>query len=136
MAKLFRFQCLAAVFTILTLAPVVPLFGQADAPPERSAPQSNDSSSAQDDQTEPLTTFKGGVDVVQLFFNVKDKKGALIPNLPKDAFQVAEDGKPQTIVYFTRETKLPLTLGLLVDSSVSQGRLGSPWTTSSGETGT
>ena len=60
------------------------------------------------------------VNVVQLFFNVKDKHGALIPNLTKDDFDIAEDGKPQTIKYFTAETNLPLTLGILIDSSGSQ----------------
>src|SRR6266700_6854520 len=69
---------------------------------------------------EPTETLKVNVNVVQLFFNVKDKKGGLIPNLPKDNFQVFEDGKPQTIKYFSAESNLPLTLGILIDSSGSQ----------------
>jgi VWFA-related protein len=60
---------------------------------------------------------------VQLFFNVKDKHGALIPNLTKEEFQIAEDGAPQTIKYFKAETDLPLTLGILIDSSGSQLRV-------------
>jgi len=72
---------------------------------------------------EPVATFKAGVDVVQLFFNVKDKKGALIPNLTKTDFDVLEDGKPQTIKYFTAESDLPLTLGILIDASGSQQRV-------------
>jgi VWFA-related protein len=75
-----------------------------------------------DDQT-PVATFKASVDVVQLFFNVKDKKGGLIPNLPKDNFDVLEDGKPQTIKYFAAESNLPLTLGILIDGSASQERV-------------
>src|SRR5450432_865510 len=106
MPNLSRFQHLTAVLAILIALPAVPLHGQADAPPERSAPQSNDQSSAQDDQSEPVTTFKGGVDVVQLFFNVKDKKGALIPNLHKEDFQLSEDGKPQTVKYFSVNSDL------------------------------
>src|SRR6202008_2810876 len=47
-------------------------------------------------------------------------KGALIPNLTKDDFQIFEDGTPQTIKYFTAESNLPLTLGILIDSSGSQ----------------
>ena len=74
-----------------------------------------------DDQ--PVTTFRANTNVVQLFFNVKDKKGGLIPNLPKDAFEIAEDGKPQTIKYFSAESQLPLTLGILIDSSASQERV-------------
>ena len=57
---------------------------------------------------------------MQLFFNVKDKHGALIPNLTKNDFEVSEDGKPQTIKYFTAETNLPLTLGIMIDASGSQ----------------
>jgi VWFA-related protein len=67
--------------------------------------------------------LKVNVNVVQLFFNVKDKKGALIPNLTKDQFQILEDGKPQTIKYFAAESNLPLTLGILIDSSGSQMRV-------------
>ncbi|MGH9503802.1 MAG: VWA domain-containing protein [Terriglobales bacterium] len=76
-----------------------------------------------DEQDRSVGTLKVNVNVVQLFFNVKDKKGALIPNLTKDDFQVLEDGKPQTIKYFTAESDLPLTLGILIDSSGSQQRV-------------
>ena len=72
------------------------------------------------EQDQSVSTLKVNVNVVQLFFNVKDKKGALIPNLTKNDFQVVEDGKPQTIKYFTAESDLPLTLGILIDSSGSQ----------------
>jgi len=75
------------------------------------------------DTDQPVTTLKAGVDVVQLFFNVKDKKGALIPNLDKTAFDVFEDGRPQPIKYFSAESNLPLTLGILIDSSGSQERV-------------
>jgi VWFA-related protein len=82
------------------------------------------SNSPQDqDQDQSAATLKVNVNVVQLFFNVKDKKGALIPNLTKDQFQILEDGKPQTIKYFAAESNLPLTLGILIDSSGSQARV-------------
>jgi VWFA-related protein len=123
MLKVFRFQGLAAVLGMVVAFSTASLFGQADAPPERSAPQGNDSSSAQDDQSEPVTTFKGGVDVVQLFFNVKDKRGALIPNLKKEDFLLSEDGKPQTVKYFSENSDLPLTLGILIDASGSQSNV-------------
>jgi VWFA-related protein len=71
-------------------------------------------------QQQPTETLKVNVNVVQLFFNVKDKHGTLIPNLTKDDFQVFEDGKQQTVKYFNAETNLPLTLGILIDSSGSQ----------------
>ncbi|HEX6502811.1 MAG TPA: VWA domain-containing protein [Terriglobales bacterium] len=87
----------------------------------RSPAQQNDS--GQSDQDQSVSTLKVNVNVVQLFFNVKDKHGALIPALTKDDFQIAEDGKPQTIKYFTAESNLPLTLGILIDSSGSQQRV-------------
>src|SRR5208283_2186313 len=72
---------------------------------------------------EPLQTFKAEVNVVNLFFNVKDKHGMLIPNLTKDDFQVLEDGRPQTIKYFSAESNQPLTLGIMIDTSASQTRV-------------
>ncbi len=74
-----------------------------------------------DDQS--VETFKVDVNVVNLFFNVKDKRGALITDLGKDQFDIYEDGKPQTIKYFSAEADQPLTLGILIDSSVSQERV-------------
>ena len=71
----------------------------------------------------PMATLKVNVNVVQLFFNVKDKKGGLIADVPKEKFQVLEDGKPQTIKYFSADSNLPLTLGILIDSSASQERV-------------
>ena len=72
---------------------------------------------AQDD------TIRVNVDLVNLFFTVKTKKGQLIPNLEKQNFRIFEDGKPENIQRFSRETDLPLTLGLLIDISASQERL-------------
>ena len=72
-------------------------------------------------QDEPIRI---DVDLVNILFTVKAKKGgALIPNLEKNNFTVEEDGKAQTIQRFSRETDLPLTLGLLIDISASQERL-------------
>ncbi|HTS25170.1 MAG TPA: VWA domain-containing protein, partial [Bryobacteraceae bacterium] len=72
------------------------------------------------DQDQPI---KVDVDVVSILASVRDKKGALIPTLEKNDFTVLEDGKSQEIKYFTRETDLPLTIGLLVDTSGSQRNL-------------
>ncbi|MBI3933531.1 MAG: VWA domain-containing protein [Acidobacteria bacterium] len=68
-------------------------------------------------------TIKVDVSVVNVLCSVRDRKGQLVATLDKGDFELREDGKPQQIVYFTRETTLPLTLGLLVDSSVSQQSL-------------
>lgn len=63
------------------------------------------------------------VSLVNLFFSVRDRKGAYISTLSKDDFIVYEEGKPQEIRFFSRETDQPLTLGLLVDVSRSQEAL-------------
>ena len=92
---------------------------------DQSKPQSGDQQQAQpqSNNDEPLQTFKAEVNVVNLFFNVKDKHGMLIPNLTKDDFQVFEDGKQQTIKYFSAESNQPLTLGIMIDTSASQTRV-------------
>jgi VWFA-related protein len=72
----------------------------------------------------PDSTIRVDVDLVNLFFTVRAKKGGqLIPNLEKNDFQVFEDGKEQTIKRFSREADQPLTLGLLIDISASQENL-------------
>jgi len=67
--------------------------------------------------------FSSNVGVVNLFATVHDKKGQILRDLNKEDFQINEDGRPQTIRYFTRESDLPLTVGLLIDTSLSQERV-------------
>lgn len=74
-------------------------------------------------QQDQIPTFRKNVNLVNVFFTVKDHHGALVPNLTQGEFDVLEDGKPQTIKYFAAETNLPLTLGLLIDSSGSMQRM-------------
>jgi VWFA-related protein len=68
----------------------------------------------------PTTTMSVDVKVVTLPVTVRDKHGKIVTNLSKDDFALEEDGKPQTIRYFNQETNLPLTVGLLVDTSESE----------------
>src|SRR5689334_6928801 len=80
----------------------------------------------QTDQNPPdsSSVIRVDVDLVNILFAVRKKKGgALVPNLNKGDFSLAEDGKEQKITRFTRESDLPLTLGLLVDISASQVNL-------------
>jgi VWFA-related protein len=71
----------------------------------------------------PDAKFSTDVKVVNVLVTVHDKQGKIISDLAKDDFDLSEEGRPQTIRYFTRETDLPLTLGLLVDTSLSQRRV-------------
>jgi VWFA-related protein len=83
---------------------------------QQSAPQ-------QDAAQQDKPTFSTGVKVVSLFANVRNKNGQIVKDLTKDDFLLDEDGRAQVISYFSQESDLPLTLGLLVDTSGSQRRL-------------
>ena len=74
-------------------------------------------------QSPPTTTMSVQVNVVNVLATVRDKHGKIVPNLSQSDFVLTEDGRPQTIHYFTKESDLPLTLGLLVDTSLSQRRV-------------
>jgi VWFA-related protein len=63
------------------------------------------------------------VELVNLFFSARERKGNYVAGLEAGDFEVLEDGKRQEIKFFGRETDLPLTLGLLVDVSRSQESL-------------
>jgi hypothetical protein len=65
-------------------------------------------------QNTPITL---NVNAVNLLASVRDKHANIVSNLTKDDFVLEQDGKPQTIAYFAKESELPLTLGLLVDTS-------------------
>ena len=90
-----------ALFAALLLLIDFPLFGQQQ-------------------QNSPITL---NVNAVNMLAMVRDKHGSLISNLSKDDFVLLQDGKPQTIAYFAKESDLALTLGLLVDTSLSQRRV-------------
>ncbi len=77
----------------------------------------------QQQQQDSTPTFSSNVKVVNVLATVRDKQGHLVSTLTKDDFKLDDNGHPQTIHYFTKETDLPLTLGLLVDTSGSQRRL-------------
>jgi VWFA-related protein len=72
---------------------------------------------AQDAET---PSFSSDVQVVNVLASVRDRKAEFVRDLNKSDFTLLEDGRPQKITYFTRETNLPLTIGLMVDTSLSQ----------------
>jgi VWFA-related protein len=67
----------------------------------------------------PEDTLKVVVDLVDVQFSVVDRNGRFVPNLTARDFLVEEDGRRQEIRNFARENELPLTLGLLIDTSPS-----------------
>ena len=86
-----------------------------DAPPVSTAPAPH--------EEEPVTTLKLSVSLVDVVFTVKDKSGSLVPHLGKNDCTVSEDKVPQTLKNFAAESHLPLTLGILLDTSGSQQRV-------------
>jgi len=118
-------RTLLIVFAI-ALIPLSLFAQQQSAPPaaqkDPSKDQVQDKDQVPDKDQGKVPTFRKNVTVVNVLFTVKDKHGLLIPNLSKDHFELFEDGKPQTIKYFSTENDVPITLGLLIDSSKSMER--------------
>ncbi len=69
--------------------------------------------------TSPATTFKVDVKLVNVFATVVDEHGTPVPGLTKDDFEVREDGRPQRIAVFDRESGLPLSIVVAIDTSLS-----------------
>jgi VWFA-related protein len=110
---------LAAVMVGLAALPAA---GWAQLAPSPDAPPVSNAPAAPPDET-PVATFKVNVNLVDLFFTVKDKNGNLVPHLNKEMCTVLEDKAPQTLKSFVAETNQPLTLGILLDTSGSQQRV-------------
>ncbi len=88
-----------------------------DAPPVSTAPDTTQ----QDDQGQmPTTTLKVNVNLVSLYFSVRDKHNGLVSTLTKQDCTILEDKAPQTIKNWAAEADQPLTLGILLDTSGSQ----------------
>ncbi|HEX4029584.1 MAG TPA: VWA domain-containing protein [Terracidiphilus sp.] len=66
-----------------------------------------------------VTTFKVDVKLVSIFVNVTDRNGAFVGGLNRNDFAVFEDGRPQEIALFERQTDMPLDLTLAIDTSGS-----------------
>lgn len=111
--KFYKPGTFLALAAVLAMLPIQTLAQQ-----ESPAPQGQEQQESQ-----PLETLKVNVNVVNVFLNVKDRKGGLIASLDKGDFEISEDGKPQTIKYFSREADQPLTIGMLIDTSGSQMRV-------------
>ena len=121
---IMRTHSIALVLALLSIGAVASV-AQEDAPPKPDPPRAGDKAPQSQEQPiqvekqDKIPTYRKNVTVVTVQFNVKDKHGELIPNLAKDHFDLFEEGRPQNIKYFSNLSDLPLTLGLLIDSSKS-----------------
>jgi VWFA-related protein len=100
-----------------------PLAGSQDATP---APPKAASQPAQPKQAPPVAqgpAITSDTKLVTMLASVRDKHGNFVRNLTKDDFTVQQDGHPQTISYFALDPNIRLTVGLLVDTSLSQRRV-------------
>jgi Ca-activated chloride channel family protein len=80
-------------------------------PPQKQQPANTDD--------QPSTTFKVNVKLVNVFATVTDPGGTPVSSLKQDDFQVFEDGEPQQIAVFHRESELPLSIIVAIDTSLS-----------------
>jgi len=90
-------QCVTAMVACTLAAPALPL-----APPQ------------------PAQVIKTQVNLVNLFVTVRDKNKRIVADLKQEDFKVAEDNQNQKIAFFSKEVSLPITLGLLLDTSGSE----------------
>jgi VWFA-related protein len=112
-ADLLVAACLLAGIAAPAWAQLAP---SPDASPSSNAP-------APDPEDEQTPVFKIQVNLVDVFFTVTGKGGALVPHLTTGDCSVTEDKVPQTLKSFQAENNLPLTLGILLDTSGSQQRV-------------
>jgi VWFA-related protein len=114
---LVSLRLLAAPFALLLLWPAARLFAQ-DAPTP-DAPPPPSSAPAAPEPLDTAGTLKVNVNLVNVYFSARDKNG-FITSLRKDDCQIAEDHNSQIIKRMTQEKNLPLTIGILLDTSGSQ----------------
>src|SRR5579883_1620635 len=97
-----------------------PPWAQPSGPPGAIVPAPTEPASpnVQGSQT-PKGTIKVNVSLVNVLVSVLDEQKRPAPNLPKEAFQVFEEGAPQKIEFFEAETKWPLDIALMIDASLS-----------------
>jgi VWFA-related protein len=106
---LFLFAIASSPFLCAQSAPAP------DAPPTSTVPDDEPVSTEV-----PTTTLKVNVNLVSLYFTVRDKHNGLVSTLTKNDCNILEDKQQQKIKNFSAETDLPLTLGILLDTSGSQ----------------
>jgi VWFA-related protein len=101
---------------------MLPAMGWAQLAPSPDAPPVSTAPAPPPEETS-VENLKVQVNLVDLFFTVRNKNGDIVPHLTKNECTVTEDKVPQTFKSFTAETNEPLTLGILLDTSGSQQRL-------------
>src|SRR5437588_3945635 len=94
---------LRVAFLVIALA--APAVAQQQTPPQA--------------QPQPPTVFRSNVNLVNVFCTVLDATGSPVAELEKNNFELFEDGTRQDLAFFSRESELPLSIILAVDTSLS-----------------
>jgi Ca-activated chloride channel family protein len=106
-----------AVLLVLLLCGAAPFFAQQ---PQNPAPSPQAPPPPQEGQVQKSqTTIPVTVNLVDVLFTVLDRRNKLVPDLGQKDFQVLDDNVPQDIRYFSRQSDLPLRIGMLLDTSNS-----------------
>ena len=114
MRNLWLFVFLAVTVGLCTAQVPKPPWAGGSAPAK-----TTDTNSSQPPDQKSDTTFKVNVKLVNVFVTVTDEHGAPVAGLTKDNFNLLEDGKPQTVSIFDRESALPLSIVMDIDTSLS-----------------
>src|SRR5271166_606173 len=75
------------------------------------------------DQSAQGNTFQSKVDLVSVYFTVRDDKKHLVSDLAQDSFSVSEDGQPQAIKFFAHHSDVVLNVGVLLDTGTNMSGL-------------
>jgi VWFA-related protein len=81
---------------------------------------------SQQNQQQPAQSQQGVVvqtTLVNVFVTIRDKKNGIVSDLTQNDFKIMEDGQPQEVAFFSKEVNMPITLGLLIDTSGSMERV-------------
>jgi VWFA-related protein len=112
-----RLTSFAAGFLTLALAGIPSGSAVGEAHESSIIPQSQDKSAQ---GQEPLKTQ---VSVVNVFATLRDKHHTIISDLTQNDFKILEDGQEQKVAFFSKELEIPITLGILMDTSGSMDRI-------------
>src|SRR5271169_4271601 len=108
--RLHKIGALLTVTVVASLISVVP--GSLSAAKSAGAPQQG--------QSQEQQTIKVGTGLVNVYATVRDSRKAMVANLEQNDFRIFEDNIEQKVAFFSRESSLPLTIGILMDTSGSE----------------
>jgi Ca-activated chloride channel family protein len=110
-----RNKSLALVLAVL-ICGALPIFGQQQNPPAPAAPPP---AAPGQEEMQKGPTIKIPVNLVDVLFTVLNRRNKLISTLEQKDFKILDDNVPQDIRYFSKQTDLPLRIGMLLDTSNS-----------------